>query len=471
MPSLLIVDDESAIRFSFRELFEEEDLQVLAAESVASALEKFRAHTPDVVVLDLQLPDGNGLDVFREIRTGAPQCPVIIITAYGTASTAIDAMKAGAFDYLVKPLNLEQLSQVLLRALQSVRTVRASGLIPGVMEGDRIIGHSAVMQEMCKAIGRLAAQDVQVLILGESGTGKELVARALHQHSRRADLSFLALNCAAIPDTLLESELFGHEPGAFTGAIRRRLGAFEQCAGGTLLFDEIGDMAPSVQAKLLRVLQEQRFQRVGGDETLQTNVRVLAATNQDLPGQVSAGRFRLDLLYRLNSVTIHVPSLRERREDIPELASFFLARFNKELGKDFHGFSDDALDLLMRFDWPGNVRQLQGTIKEAMLRASGNLVFPEYLPQSIRPAEKIVPVSTVGLDGFVETLLQSDTGDLHARAVKEVERILLPRVLQQTKGSQTQASDLLGISRNTLRQKLRSLDLEFERKSDDTGAF
>jgi two-component system nitrogen regulation response regulator GlnG len=471
MPSLLIVDDENAIRFSFRELFEEDGVLVHCADSAAEAREVLRTHNPDVVVLDLQLPDASGLELFEEVRGLDPARPIVIITAHGTASTAIDAMKGGAFDYLVKPLNLERLSQVLLRAQQSVQTVRSPGLADGDVDGDRIIGRSAVVQEMCKTVGRLAAQDVNVLILGESGTGKELVARALHHHSRRAELPFLALNCAAIPDSLLESELFGHEPGAFTGAVRRRLGAFEQCAGGTLLFDEIGDMAPPLQAKLLRVLQEQRFQRVGGDETLQTNVRILAATNQDLPRLVEAGRFRLDLLYRLNSVTIHVPPLRDRREDIPELALYFLARFNKELAKSFQGFSTDALELLLNQDWPGNVRQLQGTIKESMLRASGNLIFPEYLPQNAQSAVRSLAASSAGLGWFVEALIQADSTDLHARAVKEVERILLPRVLQQTRGSQTQACDLLGISRNTLRQKLRSLDANFERKEEDSEAF
>ena len=463
MPSLLIVDDESAIRYSFQDLFEDEHVQVFGAESAARALELLDAHAPNVIVLDLQLPDGSGLGLFHKIHALDSRRPIVIITAHGTTETAIEAMKGGAFDYLLKPLDLEHLNRVLTRALQSSQAVRQPELTPGGSGADRIIGRSAVMQEMCKVIGRIAAQDVNVLILGESGTGKELVAKALHQHSGRAEQPFLALNCAAIPDSLLESELFGHEPGAFTGAVRRRLGAFEQTGGGTLLFDEIGDMAPALQAKLLRVLQEQRFQRVGGDETLHTRARIVAATNQDLPQRVVDGRFRLDLLYRLNGVTLHVPPLRAHREDIPELAHFFLTRFNKELGKELQGFAPETLDILVNHAWPGNVRQLQGVIKEAMLRASGNILFPEYLPATFENAGVAPDHRPAGLDSFIEALLRAEDGNLHARAVKELERKLLPRVLQKTSGSQTHACALLGVSRNTLRQKLRALGMSNER--------
>src|SRR5689334_23044580 len=282
MPTLLVIDDEDSVRYSFRRVFEGDKVRVLTARTAAEGLEQVREHGPDVVVLDLQLPDRPGLDVFPQIKALDPKRPVIFVTAHGTTETAIEAMKGGAFDYLVKPVDLDRLSQLLDRAFEAARLMHVPAVLPAEDSGDRIVGRSSVMQEMSKAVGRIAPQDVNVLILGESGTGKELVARALYHHSRRADKPFLAVNCAAIPETLLESELFGHEQGAFTGAQRRRIGKFEQCDGGTLFLDEIGDMAPALQAKMLRLLQEQRFERLGSNETLQTQVRVLAATNHDL---------------------------------------------------------------------------------------------------------------------------------------------------------------------------------------------
>src|SRR5262249_24457585 len=307
---------------------EGDDVRVLTAGTAATGLEQVRAHGPDVVVLDLQLPDRSGLEVFREIQALDPKRPVIFITAHGTTETAIEAMKGGAFDYLVKPVDLERLSQILERAFEAARLMHVHPVLPAEDSGDRIVGRSPVMQEMCKAIGRIAPQDVTVLILGESGTGKELVARALYHHSRRADKPFLAINCAAIPEPLLESELFGHEQGAFTGAHRKRIGKFEQCDGGTLFLDEIGELPAGAQAKMLRVLQDQSFQRLGGSETVRTRVRLLAATNKDLEAEVQAGRFRADLYYRLRVVTLAVPPLRQRAEDIPELAHHFLFDFN-----------------------------------------------------------------------------------------------------------------------------------------------
>src|SRR6266851_1530310 len=312
MSTLLVIDDEESVRYSFRRVFESDSVQVLTARTAAEGLDQIREQRPDVVVLDLQLPDRSGLEVFQEIKSLDPKRPVIFITAHGTTEAAIEAMKGGAFDYLVKPVDLDRLSQVLGRAFEAARLMHVPAVLPAEDSGDRIVGRSFVMQEMCKAIGRVAPQDVNVLVLGESGTGKELVARALYHHSARGGQPFLAINCAAIPETLLESELFGHEQGAFTGATRRRIGKFEQCSGGTLFLDEIGDMTPGLQAKMLRVLQDQRFERLGGNETLQTQVRVLAATNQDLEQLVAAGRFRKDLYYRLKVVTIRVPPLRER---------------------------------------------------------------------------------------------------------------------------------------------------------------
>jgi two-component system, NtrC family, nitrogen regulation response regulator GlnG len=471
MATVLIIDDEESVRYSFRRVFAAGGLDVLTAASALDGLAQVRASDPDVVVLDLQLPDRSGLDVFREIHADSPKRPVIFITAHGTTETAIEAMKAGAFDYLLKPVDLDRLSQLLERALEAARLMRVPAILPDDDRQDRIVGRSSVMQEMCKAIGRLAPQDVNVLILGESGTGKELVARALYHHGRRSGRPFLAVNCAALPEALLESDLFGHERGAFTGADRRRVGKFEQCDGGTLFLDEIGDMAPALQAKMLRVLQDQRFERVGGAETLQTDVRVLAATNQDLERLVAEGRFRKDLYYRLNAVSVRVPPLRERREDVAELAHFFLFRLDRELGLDLRGLSPEVLEILQTHPWPGNVRELQGVIKRSMLNASGHLILPEFLPEQFhdiaRPSLPAVAVpESFELASFIEARL-SGPGGLHAEVIAAVERVLLTRVLHHTRGYQTQASELLGLSRPTLRHKLRSLGVMPDRSCSD----
>jgi two-component system nitrogen regulation response regulator GlnG len=468
MPTLLVIDDEESVRYSFRRVFASGDVEVLTAATAAEGLERFRSCDPDVVVLDLQLPDRSGLDLFHDLHALGPKRPIIFVTAHGTTEAAIEAMKGGAFDYLVKPVALDRLSQVLERAFEAARLMTVPAVLPVEDQGDRIIGRSPVMQEMCKAIGRAAPQDVNVLIRGESGTGKELVARALYHHSRRADRPFLAINCAAIPENLLESELFGHERGAFTGAERRRIGKFEQCDGGTLFLDEIGDMTPALQAKMLRVLQDQRFERVGGNETLQSSVRVLAATNQDLGHLVADGRFRKDLYYRLNVVSIQTPPLRDRREDVPELAHYFLFRYDRELNLDLRGFAPEALDLLQNYSWPGNVRELQGVIKQAMLNASGHLLLPEFLPEILQEAPTPEAAVTPGPEpfdvaGFIESRLAGPGGHVHEEVIQAVERLLFARVLRHVQGHQTRASELLGLSRATLRHKLRTLGIAVER--------
>jgi two-component system nitrogen regulation response regulator GlnG len=473
MPTLLVIDDEQSVRYSLRRVLEGGDVHVLTAATGAEGLRQVQDANPDVVVLDLQLPDCSGLEVFHELQDQDTKRPVIFITAHGTTETAIEAMKHGAFDYLVKPVDLERLTQILERAYEAARLMRVPAVLPAEDSGDRIIGRSPVMQETYKAIGRVAPQEVNVLITGESGTGKELVARALYQHSRRADRPFLAINCAAIPEGLLESELFGHEQGAFTGATRRRIGKFEQCATGTLFLDEIGDMPPPLQAKMLRVLQEQRFERVGGSETVQTHVRVLAATNQDLEKLVKEGRFRTDLYYRLKVVTIQLPPLRERPGDVAELAHYFLFRYDRELGLDFRGFAPEALAVLERYAWPGNVRELQSAVKQAMLNGSGHLILAEFLPDDVcrgaGASPTAAPAPTGGaegnfdLAGLLETLLQSGEKGLYDKVIAEVDRLVLTRVLRHTHGHQSQASDLLGLNRGTLRHKLRTLGLALDK--------
>jgi two-component system, NtrC family, nitrogen regulation response regulator GlnG len=468
MPTLLVVDDEQSVRYSFCRVFEGDNVKVLTAATAAQGLAQLHEERPDVVVLDLQLPDRSGLEVFQEIRIIDPKRPVIFITAHGTTETAIEAMKNGAFDYLVKPVDLERLSQILDRAFEAARLMHIPAVLPAEETADRIIGRSSVMQEMSKAIGRIAQQDVNVLISGESGSGKELVARALYHHSRRAAKPFLAINCAAIPETLLESELFGHEQGAFTGANRRRIGKFEQCDGGTLFLDEIGDMSPALQSKMLRVLQEQRFERLGSNETLQTKVRVLAATNHDLDKLVADNRFRKDLYYRLRVVTIEVPPLRARLDDVAELAHYFLFRFDRELGLDLRAFAPEALEVLQNYSWPGNVRELQSVIKQAMLNASGHILLREFLPQDVLK-DKSAGVSEMpapkylDLVGLIDSLLQSGEKNIYGKVLEATDRIVISRVLGYTRGHQTQASELLGLNRATLRHKLRTLGLAVDK--------
>jgi len=478
MASILLIDDEETIRYSFQRVFASEQTQVVCAGTSRDGLDAWRQGKPDVVVLDLQLPDGTGLEVYRQIRAANSKVPVIFITAHGTTETAIEAMKGGAFDYLVKPVDLSRMTTVLERALEAARLMRVPAVLPSEDAGDRIVGRSPAIQEMSKNLGRIAPQDVNVLVQGESGTGKELVARALYHHSRRADRTFLAINCAAVAEHLLESELFGHEVGAFTGATRRHIGRFEQSDGGTLFFDEIGDMSLPLQAKLLRVVQEQRFERVGGSETIQTDVRLLAATNQDLDTLVQRGRFRADLYYRLKAVTIHVPPLRDRPGDVAELASYFLFRFNRKLGLDFRGFSPDALVILEGYHWPGNVRELMGVLQHAMLHGSGHILTADLVEGQLGASRAVLETGTdrvgLGLDHVAHQVMTSQDTDWLGTLQAEVERRLIRHALQTTGGHLTRASGRLGINRATLRTKMRqygiTLDTSVAEPDDDEGS-
>jgi two-component system nitrogen regulation response regulator GlnG len=472
MPSLLVVDDEPNVLYSIQKSFDANDVTVLTALTATQGLNLIESQRPDAVILDIRLGDMSGLEAFDRIRQIDPRLPVIFITAFATTETAIEAMKRGAFEYLLKPLDLHLLREVVQRALELSRFRHVPAVIndaPGGEATDRIVGRSPAMQEVYKAIGRVAPRDVTVLITGESGTGKELVARALFHHSGREAAPFLAINCAAIPENLLESELFGHERGAFTGADRRRIGKFEQADHGTLFLDEIGDMSAATQAKLLRVLQEQRFERLGGSETIQTDVRLIAATNKGLGAEVSAGRFRADLYYRLNVFQIHVPPLRERREDIPLLIEYFLARFGRSLGRNVRSVTPEVLHCLEAFDWPGNVRQLQSVLKYAVIHATGEVVTPDCLPENLRTETTTLPApqpgkpSSLDVSLLTHSLLRAGEPDLYKRIVTEVDRVVLEIVLRHVNGNQVQASELLGISRTTLRAKLRALNSHGEK--------
>src|SRR3954462_12521415 len=360
MPKLLVVDDEPSILHFFRRAFPGPDVTLLTAASAADGLAAVERDQPDVVILDIDLGGDSGLALFRRVHEVDPKIPVVFITGHGTADTAIEAMRLGAYEYLLKPLELDHLADLVDRAFEISRLMRVPATIPEGGEAgdaaDAMIGRCPAMQGGYKQVGRVAPQDVTVLVLGESGTGKELVARAIYHYSKRAAGPFLAVNCAAIPETLLESELFGHEKGAFTGADRKRIGKFEQASGGTIFLDEIGDMTPLTQTKVLRVLQGQEFERVGGNEPIKADVRVVAATNRDLEKMVAEGTFRADLYYRLNVYTIRLPALRDRGDDLPLLVEHFVRRYARELGKEARGVSPEAMEILRRYPWPGNVR-------------------------------------------------------------------------------------------------------------------
>jgi two-component system nitrogen regulation response regulator GlnG len=482
MPQLLLIDDDpDLIVEQVRQAFPRPQHRVEVAGTGGAGLDRVRAEPPDVILLDLRLPDQSGLDVYRQLRQIDARIPVVFVTLAKSADTAIEAMKQGAYDYLFKPLDLNQLRRVVGEALEVARRMREPAVLADTatdadVEG-AIIGSCPAMREVYKAIGRVAAQDVPVLITGESGTGKELVARAIYQHGPRSKAPFLALNCAAIPENLLESELFGHEKGSFTGADRRRIGKFEQCHGGTIFLDEIGDMPPALQAKVLRLLQEQAFERVGGTETIRTDVRLIAATHHDLKADAAAGRFRPDLYYRLGVFTIHLPPLRERGEDLPLLVQHYLRRFSRELGRQVQQVAPDVLEVFRAYSWPGNIRELQSVLKQALLRASGATLLRSFLPELPGQGGDAVPAApaeaNLGLDEFIRQRLVPDAQDLYAEVHGQVDRTLLPCVLAYTGGNQHQAARLLGIARQTLRLKLRELGLHVTRSveaDDDESA-
>jgi two-component system nitrogen regulation response regulator GlnG len=464
---LLIDDDPDLIVDQMGQAFPRPRHRVDVAGTGDDGLERVRAEPPDVILLYLRLPDHSGLEVYQQVRQIDARIPVIFITRAKGADAAIEAMKHGAYDYLFKPLDLDQLKRVVGEALEVARRMREPAVLAETapdhdVEG-AIVGSCPAMREVYKAVGRVAGQNVPVLITGESGTGKELVARAIYQHGPRAKAPFLALNCAAIPENLLESELFGHEKGAFTGADRRRIGKFEQVSGGTLFLDEVGDMPLALQAKMLRLLQEQTFERVGGNETLRTDVRLIAATHHDLKADATAGKFRPDLYYRLGVFTIHLPPLRERGDDLPLLVRYYLRRLSRELGREVQEVAPEALERLHAYQWPGNIRELQSVLKQVLLRASGTVLLPAFLPDlSGGPDESGSPEAAgvdIDLEGFIRERLGRETQDLYADSHRQLDRFLLPCVLEYTGGSQHQAARLLGIARQTLRQKLRDLKL------------
>jgi two-component system nitrogen regulation response regulator GlnG len=478
MSTLLIVDDERNVLYSLERGLHAEGLRIVTAETARAGIDAVRNERPDAVLLDVQLPDLSGLDAFVRMRALEPKLPVILMTAHGTAETAIEAMKRGAFDYVLKPWKLADLKTLVAKALDASRLSRVPALFAEETDDgeearvDRIVGQSPAMQAVYKEIGRIAGQDVNVLILGESGTGKELVARAIYRHSRRSDGPFLAINCAAIPETLLETELFGHEKGAFTGADRRRIGKFEQAGGGTLFLDEIGDMSLATQARVLRVLQDGRFERVGGNETLQADVRVIAATNKDLDRALAAREFRQDLFYRLNTFTLRLPALRDRMDDLSLLVEHFLRQCRHELDRDVRGVSEETLKVLRTHAWRGNVRELQSAIRFAAVHATGDVLTPADLPPLVRgdarPTVSARPeqgeeASLPDIRELVRQLLSQKANGVNDLVHAAVDRVLLEEALEHVGGLQSRAAEVLGISRTTLRGRLQQLGISVEK--------
>jgi nitrogen regulation protein NR(I) len=455
---ILLIDDDPGIRDTLQSVLSGEGCEVAVERRGDEGLARAASETFNVVITDLKMPGLNGLDMIRQLHAAQPRLPIILITAFGTTQTAIEAIKFGAYDYLLKPFEIPQLLDLVRRAVDSNRLMSEPvALGESTVGQDALVGHSAAMQEIYKEIGRVASKPVNVLIRGETGTGKELIARAIYQHSDRANAPFIAINCAAIPETLLESELFGNERGAFTGAETRRIGRFEQAHHGTLFLDEIGDMTPGTQVKLLRVLQEKSLQRLGGKEIIPVDVRVLAATHRDLEAAISQKLFREDLYYRLNVVTITLPPLRQRREDLPELVRYFLGKYGPELGNPSPSIRPEALEFLQSHPWLGNVRELENAIRKTLLLAQDYTINLDHVRAALNnagSAESAGRPLGERIDDLLATAQRGEVTDVHARVIEFAERELFRRAIELARGNQAKAARWLGISRITMKAKL-----------------
>ena len=462
MISILVVDDDSQLRQSFARLLREEGYEVRTASSGEAGLEGVKQKVPDLVIMDVRMPGMSGMETFQAMRQIDPKLPVIIMTAFGTTETAIEATKLGAFDYVLKPFEIPDLLVLIEQALEAGRFMRSQvemDVVPEKATSDAIIGRSPSMQEVYKAIGRVASTEATVLIRGESGTGKELVARAIYQHSLRADKPFQVVNCVAIPETLLESELFGYEKGAFTGAVNRRIGKIEQANGGTVFLDEIGDMPWSIQGKILRLLQEKNIERLGGRNTIPVNVRIIAATNRNLEAALAEGRFREDLYYRLKVVTIELPPLRDRKGDTHLLCDYFLTRFSKEMSIDNPGLTEEAMAVIDNRPWPGNVRELANALQKALIFSRGYPIRPEDITQAVGNGSGQRTADGDAIDKVMrqwvrERLASAERGDLFSHLTDHFTKILIGEALNLSCGNRTQAAKILGISRPTLHSRM-----------------
>ena len=473
MSKLLLIDDEEDVRYSFQRIFDSPEIEFATAASGEEGLKVIPKFKPDLVLMDVRMGGMNGLETLRRIRAANPKLLVILMTAYGTTQTAIEAMKLGAYDYLLKPFDAVKIKEIINNALKAARDMKQVVSYQPLLESEDyelgIVGRSLAMQQVFKLIGQVAATDATALITGESGTGKELVARAIYHHSDRNQQPFLAVNCAAIPEQLLESELFGHERGAYTGATNQRIGKFEQCNHGTIFLDEIGDMTPATQTKILRVLQSGTFERVGGNQPLQVDVRVIAATNKPLEAAVAAKQFREDLFYRLNVVRIPIPPLRDRADDIPLLVNYFLEKNARELQKPPKSVAANVLRTMEKYHWPGNVRELENAVRRAHVMAKSDAILLSDLPPEITNyaglgmgssvAASAVPgpagdATATDAASLARQLYQWARRDPKLKVIPAVERELVIQALKETNNNQVHAAKMLGITRATLRKRI-----------------
>jgi len=454
METLLVVDDEKNYLLVLKELLVDEGYEVLTAQSGANALAILNETELDLVVTDMKMPGMSGLELLEKLKQKDPQLPVVMMTAFGTVEKAVEAMKKGAFDYISKPFDNESLKKTVATALNMWRVIKENRFLSQELKAkfgpSDLIGNSSPIQQVRELIQKVAVTKATVLVTGESGTGKELVARAIHAHSPRRDKPLISVNCSALAETLLESELFGHERGSFTGATSQRKGRFEIADGGTLFLDEVGEMAPSVQVTLLRVLQNREFERVGGNKTIKVDVRLIAASNRDLKEEIPRGTFREDLYYRLNVVHIEVPPLRDRRDDLPLLTRYFLERFSKELNKETPTLSLEAMAVIMDYSWPGNIRELENMLERAVILASGSLIQVEDLP--------IHPQGQTSQDWSAEQVIPP--GLKLNEVLEMVEKKMILNALAKTGHIQSHAADLLGIARNLLFYKIKKFNLD-----------
>ncbi len=483
MKNILVIDDDEKICWAFEQFLRDEGYRPIIANNAEEGLRKIRSEAPDVVLLDVRLPGMNGLEALKQIKALQPEVIVIVMTAYDSVETTIQAMQLHAFDFIPKPIDLDNVKAIIDRATQMQverSKIPRSGVVrselpsvdaelPAQSQEHRLVGKSPQMQEIYKLIGIMASNTITVFIEGESGTGKELVARAIHSNSLRKDKRFVTVNCGALPDDLLESELFGYEAGAFTGASAKgKPGRFELADGSTLFLDEVSNMSPALQVKLQRALQEQEIERLGGTSPLKVDVRIIAATNQDLAEAVRLGRFREDLHYRFRLLSINLPPLRERAEDIPLLVDHFLQMVSIELGQNVRGISSRCRELLQQYDWLGNVRELENTIKSAAVLSRADVILPEHLPPEILNYKGRRQSAQSRLEMALESMLKEtvkaavaqDHGSLYDEVINAVDRTLIKLLLEEVRANQTKSAKLLGISRTTLLQKIKKLSLE-----------
>ena len=463
-PPILLIEDDAGIAAALEKVLQEEGHQVQRSARGDEGLQRALSESFALVISDLKMPGLTGLELVRQLHQSKPFLPIILMTAFGTTETAIEAMKCGAYDYIVKPFEMEEFLELVDKAVQSGRMMsQPVGIGANQASGDSLVGSSRQMRSIYKEIGRLAPRPVNVLIRGETGTGKELIARALYHHSERNKAPFVAVNCAAIPETLLESELFGHERGAFTGAESRRIGRFEQASGGTIFLDEIGDMPLGTQVKLLRVLEQRTIQRLGGSGPIPVDIRVLAATHRDLEKAIRSNQFREDLFYRLNVVCIQLPPLRERREDIPELIQSMLQKHGNQLAAAAPSIEPSAIELLQAEPWPGNVRELENVIRDLILRSRGFGITLLQAEETLRRRTSVPPADDCSLREWIRRLLlaveRGEAADAYARVLGIAEHELFQQAIERADGNQAKAARWLGISRLTMREKLSRLGL------------